>query len=96
MTSTFEGLRDIIVKDFELPAERLKPETLLEDIEIDSLAVTELIFALEDRFDVTATEPGPEFSTLGEIADYIDELIAARSASQESGARAAKKAADLE
>lgn len=85
MTSTFEGLREIIVKDFELPAEQLTPDTPLETIDLDSLAITELIFSLEDRFDVTAAEPGPDFSTLGDIADYIDTLVAERRAAEASG-----------
>lgn len=80
MTTTFDGLRDIIVRDFELPPERLTRTTRLEEIELDSLAVTELVFALEDEFHVTAENTGPTFGTLGDIADYIDRLIAARDA----------------
>jgi acyl carrier protein len=79
-TTTFDGLRDIIVRDFELPPERLTRETPLEQIELDSLAVTELIFALEDTFRVTAGSGNPMFKTLGDIADYIDKLIAERDA----------------
>ena len=30
MTTTFDGIRAIIVRDFELPAERLQRDTLLE------------------------------------------------------------------
>ena len=78
--TTFDGLRDIIVRDFELSPERLTRTTRLEEIELDSLAVTELVFALEDEFHVTAENTGPTFSTLGDIADYIDRLIAARDA----------------
>lgn len=78
MASTFDGLREILVQDFELPAERLLPGTPLEDIELDSLAVTELIFELEDKFGVTAENNGQTFETLGDIAAYIDALVAAR------------------
>ena len=80
MTTTFDGLRDIIVRDFELPPERLLRATLLEEIELDSLAVTELVFALEDEFHVTAGNVNPAFKNLGDIADYIDQLIAERDA----------------
>jgi acyl carrier protein len=82
MTNTFDGLREIIAKDFELPLERLEFDTPLEEMELDSLAVTELIFSLEDRFGVTANEPGSEFRTLGDIANYIDELVAERGAAE--------------
>jgi acyl carrier protein len=85
MVTTFDGLREILVHDFELPAERLTPGTPLEDIELDSLAVTELIFELEDKFGVTAENNGQTFKTLGDIAAYIDELVAARPAEHSSG-----------
>ena len=78
MTTTFETMKRIIIKDFELAAERLSPDTPLADIELDSLAVTELIFALEDEFNVTARSNGQGMQTLGDIASYIDQLIAER------------------
>ena len=80
MTTTFETMKRIIIKDFELAPERLLPDTPLADIELDSLAVTELIFALEDEFNVTAKTNGQGMQTLGDIASYIDQLIAERDA----------------
>ena len=41
MTTTFDAIRAIIMRDFELPPERLQHDTLLEEIELDSLAITE-------------------------------------------------------
>jgi len=80
MTTTFETMKSIIVKDYELAPERLTPGTPLADIELDSLAVTELIFALEDEFGVEAKTNGQGMQTLGDIAAYIDQLIAQRDA----------------
>jgi acyl carrier protein len=80
MTPTFETMKRIIVKDYELAADRLMPDTPLADIELDSLAVTELIFSLEDEFDVVAKTNGQGMQTLGDIAAYIDRLIAERDA----------------
>jgi acyl carrier protein len=80
MTTTFETMKRIIVKDYELAPERLTPETPLADVELDSLAITELIFALEDEFKVTAKTNGLGMQTLGDIAAYIDQLIAERDA----------------
>ena len=78
MTTTFETMKRIIVKDYELAPERLMPDTPLADIELDSLAITELIFALEDEFNVTAKTNGQGLQTLGDIAAYIDQLLAER------------------
>ena len=79
-TTTFETMKRIIVKDYELEPERLTPETPLADVELDSLAITELIFALEDEFKVVAKTNGQGMQTLGDIATYIDQLIAERDA----------------
>jgi acyl carrier protein len=78
MTHTFDVLRDILVKDYELSAERLTPETTLADIELDSLSLTELIFELEDQFSVIATHNGAGLNTLADVANYIDGLVATR------------------
>ncbi|MBA3564791.1 MAG: acyl carrier protein [Gammaproteobacteria bacterium] len=86
MTTTFDGLREVIVRDYELPPEKLVPDTLLKDIDIDSLGVIELIFSLEEKFDITATDTAQEFNTLGDVADYIDRLIAERKARPSAGA----------
>jgi acyl carrier protein len=86
MNATFEGLREIIAQDYRLPLERLTPDTNLADLEIDSLGVIELIFSLEDRFDVKAPDARREFATLGEVSTYIDGLIAARDAGARSAA----------
>ena len=77
-TTTFETMKRIIVKDYELAPERLTPDTPLADIDLDSLAITELIFALEDEFNVVAKTNGQGMQTLGDIAAYIDQLIAER------------------
>jgi acyl carrier protein len=93
MTTTFEGLRDIIVRDFELPPEGLRRDTALEEIELDSLAVTELVFALEDEFHVMAGNVNPSFKNLGDIADYIDQLVAERDAAPKAANGPAPKLA---
>jgi acyl carrier protein len=80
MTTTFDGIRALIMRDFELPPERLQRGTPLEEIELDSLALTELVFSIEDEFHVTADNSIPPFKTLGDISDYIDGLIATRAA----------------
>jgi acyl carrier protein len=88
MTTTFEAIRDIIVRDFELPAERLARSTPLQEIELDSLAITELIFSLEDELHVTADNANIPFATLGDLADYVDGLIAAGAAAKTTAAPA--------
>ncbi|MEX2496535.1 MAG: phosphopantetheine-binding protein [Woeseia sp.] len=96
MKTTFDVLRDIMVRDYELAPERLQPETPLADIDVDSLAVMELVFSLEDEFNVTAGDTDSAFETLGDVAMYIDRLIAERDAGLDGDSPAATGAAARE
>ena len=77
---TFAVVRELIAKDHAIAPETLTPETPLQSLEIDSLALIELIFTLEERFDVVADKVPDNLPTLGSVADYIDGLVAARMA----------------
>lgn len=87
MTS-FEGLCEILAKDYQLAPATLTPETPLRDLAIDSLGVIELIFAIEEKFKVTATDAdtdtAKDFNTLQDVSHYIDRLIAQRHAPVQS------------
>lgn len=83
---TFAVMRELIAKDHALAPETLTPETPLKSLAIDSLALIELIFNLEDRFDVVADKVPDELPTLGSVADYIDSLVAARTAATDAAA----------
>ena len=72
--STFDVLREVIAKDHGLAPETLRPETLLAELTMDSLALIELIFTLEDRFNVVANNVPADLPTLGSVAEYIDGL----------------------
>lgn len=79
--STFEVLRDVIAKDHGLDAAGLTPTTPLAELTIDSLGLIELIFTLEERFNVVADNVPADLPTLGSVADYIDGLRANQAAS---------------
>ena len=76
--STFEVLCDVMARDHGLDSASLTPATRLADLTIDSLALIELIFTLEDRFDVVADNLPADLPTLGSVADYIDGLRAGK------------------
>lgn len=74
--STFDVLREVIAKDHGLDVTSLTPDTPLAELTIDSLALIELIFTLEDRFNVVADNVPADLPTLGSVAEYIDGLRA--------------------
>lgn len=76
--STFEVLCDVMAQDHGLDPASLTPATPLADLTIDSLALIELIFTLEDRFGVVADNVPADLPTLGSVADYIDGLRAGK------------------
>ena len=78
MTKTFEHLRTILMKDYELAPELLTLDASLEGLGIDSLGVTELLFNIEDEFKVTLPPDSVHLPTLGDVVHYIDRLIAAQ------------------
>lgn len=60
-----------------LPADRVQPDSrLIEDLQADSLFVTQLVFSLEDEFDIEAEEVDSEhFLTINSTTDYVMEQL---------------------
>jgi acyl carrier protein len=50
MNETFERVRALMIKEFQLEPTRVTPETPLTDLGVDSLAALEFVFALENEF----------------------------------------------
>ncbi len=78
--TTLQTLQDLLKANFDLEPERLNPEAKLEELDIDSLAVVEVLFVVEDQFKVTVpSEPlarQASLKTIGELVAYIDRLVA--------------------
>ena len=77
--STLERLQALLQKDFGLAPERLVPEARLEDLEIDSLRMIEILFSVEEAFKITVqaeqNELRARLHTFGDLADYIETLV---------------------
>jgi len=74
--TTFERLSRILVQRYKLDPARLTPDQALDSLGIDSLGMVEILFFIEEEFNVHLPSDGVAFTTLGEAAKYIDELIA--------------------
>jgi acyl carrier protein len=78
--NTLERLQALLQKDFDLAPERLVPIARLEDLEIDSLRLIEIMFGVEDVFAITVpvgeAELRTRLVTVGDLAAYIDSLVA--------------------
>jgi len=82
--NTLEMLQDLLIKDHALTREQLTPEAELSTLGIDSLALIELMFQVEDRFGISLPDDKvPDMVTVGDVATFIDGLLMAARAKQD-------------
>jgi acyl carrier protein len=79
MTTTFNQLSALLIKDYKIPLESLTLDAPFESLGIDSLGMAELMFYIEDEFKVKLPHEPVELPTIGHVVRYIDELIAYQS-----------------
>jgi acyl carrier protein len=72
--STLEELKQLIHKTFDIDTATLKADAPLEDYGLDSLSFAELLFAIEEHFDVDLPDSRSGVNTLGGLAALIDDL----------------------
>jgi acyl carrier protein len=77
--SVFGELQQLLHRDFEIPVEKLTPGATLEDLEIDSLRMIEILFSVEETFGITIQAEQAELRarlvTFGDLAGYIESLV---------------------
>ncbi len=86
------AVRSIISKSLKIPVERLTPDSRLDELGAESLDVIEIVFGLEEKFDISIPFNADEkkrvaipddsgemqFSTIGDIANVVERLIEAK------------------
>ena len=79
MSSVESDIYDIIAEKSAVDRSKLQPEAKLEDLEIESLDVVEIIFAVEEKFDIhvpyNANDQELEFETIGDVVAAVQKLI---------------------
>ena len=79
MADTSTDVLALIQKKLPPGKTELKREDRLEDLGIDSLSTVELIFELEEKFNIqipyNANDTEPEFQTVGQVVDAIKKLV---------------------
>jgi acyl carrier protein len=73
----FERLKSIIADKLEVdPAEITMETSFADDLEADSIALFELVMAIEDEFEIEIEDESIEsISTVGDIVNYLEELL---------------------
>ena len=73
---------DIVAKEKRIERSELSLDTRLEDIKIESVDLVEIIFAIEDEFDIDIPQDESDFKleTMRDIVDGVQRLIADKQA----------------
>ncbi|GHE15380.1 phosphopantetheine-binding protein [Streptomyces alanosinicus] len=82
-TDTYGHVCAALTTTFRIPEHELSPEATLEQLELDSLALAELVLVLEERLGVKADSGrATRTTTLAEVAAHLDELRTAGTAAR--------------
>lgn len=87
--TTQQQVFDIIAKQAKLDVNTIKPESTLKDLGIASLEAIELIFDIEEHFDITFPEQqGANFDsdTAQSLVDAVQTALDAKAAAAEGSA----------
>ena len=94
MTSpVFDRIADIISENSEVPREKMTPDAhVINDLGIDSLDFLDIVFAIDKAFGIkvpveqwtqevnAGTAPAEHYFLMGNLAQRIEELVAAKQA----------------
>ena len=75
--TTIEKVINTIAENRNISAAEIKSETTFKGLQLDSLDIMDLIMEMEEKFAVTI-ELNEKIQTVGELAAYIDELLAVK------------------
>lgn len=78
--SSLKELQDLIQKKYGLDAAALDPNTSMRSSGVDSLALVEFLFEVEDHYGISVPEEHSGIDTLTELAAVVDQLVAAKAA----------------
>jgi acyl carrier protein len=73
-------LQDIIREKYSLDPAAFDPRQSMREQGLDSLAVAEFLFEVEDRLGLTLPDEHTELDTLAGLAELIDRVRAAQAA----------------
>jgi len=81
--TTIERIKKLFLKNFDFPEDRLQPDATIESIGLDSLDKIEFMFELEKEFDIKIPDREVKLTSIREMVDVIDRLVAEQHESQE-------------
>ena len=78
---TFDAIRAVLIEQFHVDAGSIGPQVALDQLGLDSLALMEFVFAVEDRFGTRIPEerldPRQSGLTLADVVAALEDRLAA-------------------
>lgn len=75
-------LQAVIQKKYGLEPDALDPDKPMNELGLDSLAIAEFLFEVEDHFAIRLIDDDPSVDTLRKLSVVVDRSIAAKSAKE--------------
>ncbi|MDJ0949772.1 MAG: DUF1493 family protein [Alphaproteobacteria bacterium] len=72
--------KEISTKEASIDPSDIKPDSTLEDLKIESIDLVQIMFAIEEEFDIYLAEAdvGFDVENVGQVVDAVNQLIAAK------------------
>lgn len=78
--SSLKELQDLIQQKYGIDPATLDPNASIRGAGLDSLALVEFLFEVEDKFALSLPEEYSNIDTLADLAKVVDDLRAAQAA----------------
>ena len=76
--SSFDFLSKLLVEEFGVASDEIRPDATVTDLGLDSLSTAELVEELEQEYKIELSGDEAMFETLAEAAAIVDGLIETR------------------
>jgi len=77
--SSLKELQDLIHEKYGIDPATLDPHASMREKGLDSLALVEFLFAVEDHFHINMPDADSNVDTLAQLAEVVDKVRAAKS-----------------
>ena len=78
--NSYDYIRQLLVDKHDVKPEVISPDAKLAELGLDSLSIAELMFDVSDKYGIDIPDERANFTTLGEGAALVDELVQAKGA----------------
>lgn len=76
-------VKEIIAKEINVDPSQIKRESTLEDAQIESIDLVQIMFAIEEEFDIYLADEdiGFDVENVGVVIDAVEKLVAQKKSS---------------